>query len=303
MKKQYRWTASDIPDQTGRIAVVTGASAGLGFEAVLQLAKKKATVIMAIRSIERGQRALDRILKCVPDAKLSLQLLDLGSLDSVKKAAKEIKAKHKKLDILINNAGTFMEKGQTKDGFESRFGVNHLGHFAFTLCLLDTIMATPASRIVNVSSVVHHRKNLANFDDLKTPIKKTFKAYGRSKLAGLLFTYELQRRLQGTNTIAVAAHPGISYSEITRYFPRAVVWLSKLVMQSTSQGALPILRAATDPSVLGGQFYGPHKRKQRSGWPKVVTSSQQSYNIDLQKHLWTVSEELTGIKWETRPNS
>jgi len=296
MKKRHRWTINYIPDQSGKTVVVTGANTGLGFEVALHLAKKQAQVILAVRSLERGQKALDKIIKAIPDAKVSLQELDLSSLESVRKAAREIKGNFSNIDILINNAGAITSKGKTTDGFELLFGVNYLGHFLFTNLLLDTLVASPNSRIVNVSSVIHHKAKpqwLAM--DPKDTSLKSMQAYARSKLCNLLFTYELQRRLSGTKTICVAAHPGIAFSEVIRDFPKFVHFIAKLYMAKTEMGALPILCAAVDDSVLGGQYYGPHKRREHKGFPKIVTSSHDSYNLELQKNLWDLSERLINL--------
>jgi len=295
--KKVKWTKNDMPDLTGKIAIVTGANTGLGFETALGLAEKRATVVLAVRSMERGQKAIYKILETVPGASVSLQKLDLGSLESVRVAAEEIKSQFKQIDILINNAGIFSGTGKTVDGFELRFGTNHLGHFALTGLLLDTILATPNARIVTVESVAHKRKKKLSFDDVITEPDKCFPAYGRSKLANLLFTYELQRRLEGANTIAVAAHPGVAYSEIVRSFPKFIVWAARFVMQPTAIGALPTLRAASDPDVSGGQYYGPRGRKERRGYPIVVKSNAMSHDEDLQKKLWEMSEEFSGVSF------
>ena len=293
-----KWTTENIPDMTGKVCIVTGANTGLGYEVTLQLATKGAEIVMAVRSLERGQAAIARIEKAVPNAKISIIKLDLSSLDSIKEATEEIRTMHKKVDIIVNNAGVISKPKQTtRDGFEMNFGVNHLGHFAFTLLLLDIIVATPNSRIVTVSSITHRKaKPALLLNDLDCKGLGTMQLYRRSKFANLLFAYELQRRLQGTNTISVAAHPGIAQSEIVRGFPKIVQKLANLYMQRTSVGALPILRAATDPAILGGQYWGPRGRKEHRGHPTIVTSSDATYDIGLQKLLWLTSEELTNVK-------
>jgi NAD(P)-dependent dehydrogenase (short-subunit alcohol dehydrogenase family) len=295
------WTTADIPDQTGRVAVVTGANTGLGYETAAALAAKGAHVVLAVRNLDKGKDAALRIAQATPGAKVDLQELDLTSLDSVRLAAEQLKSDHDAIDLLINNAGVmFTPKSTTKDGFELQFGTNHLGHFAFTGLLLDRVLAAPGSRVVTVSSVGHRfARQGIRFDDLQWDRDYSrVGAYGQAKLANLLFTYELQRRLAGTQTIATAAHPGGSRTELTRNLPPLVGALTRLVeplFQDPDMGALPSLRAATDPSVLGGQYYGPDGFGEQRGYPKVVSSSAPSHDVDAQRRLWAVSEELTGV--------
>ncbi|OBF46141.1 short-chain dehydrogenase [Mycolicibacterium peregrinum] len=296
-----KWTTAKIPDQKGRTAVVTGANTGLGLETARALAAKGAHVVLAVRNLQKGQDAVDWITHTVPGADLELQRLDLGSLDSVREAADEIRAKHDSIDLLINNAGVmFTPEAKTNDGFELQFGTNHLGHFAFTGLLIDHVLAAPGSRVVTVSSVGHRfARNGIRFDDLQWQRGyNRVGAYGQAKLANLLFTYELQRRLAGTRTIAAAAHPGGSRTELTRNLPPVVGAVTKLVeplFQSADMGALPTLRAATDPDVLGGQYFGPDGFAEQRGYPKVVASSTASHDTTAQHRLWAVSEELTGV--------
>ena len=222
----------------------------------------------------------------------------------MRKAADELRARHDRIDLLINNAGVmYTPKGTTADGFELQFGTNHLGHFALTGLLRDRVLAAAAgSRVVTISSVGHRIRARINFDDLQS--ERTYgriAAYGQSKLANLMFTYELQRRLSGSGaaTIAVAAHPGVSSSELVRNSPLVLRALnavfSPLVNQSAAMGALPTLRAATDTAVLGGQYYGPGGFRELRGHPIVVESSKQSHDADIQRRLWAVSEDLTGV--------
>jgi len=295
-------TTADIPDQTGRTAVVTGANTGLGYETATALAAKGAHVVLAVRNIEKGKAAADLIARAHPGASVAIQELDLTSLDSVRAAADQLRADHDSIDLLINNAGVMMTpKATTKDGFELQFGTNHLGHFALTNLLLDRVLAAPGSRVVTVSSVGHRfARNGIRFDDLQW--ERSYSrvgAYGQAKLANLMFTYELQRRLQGTNTIAVAAHPGGSNTELARNTPAPVRVVFDLVAayvaQSAEMGALPTLRAATDPGVIGGQYYGPDGFGEQRGYPKVVASSAASHDVDAQRKLWAVSEELTSV--------
>ncbi|AHC24007.1 MULTISPECIES: SDR family NAD(P)-dependent oxidoreductase [Mycobacteriaceae] len=292
-----RWTTHHIPDQSGRTAVITGANTGLGFETAKALAEHGAHVVLAVRDTEKGKHAAAQLTGDV-----SVQELDLGSLESVRAAAAELRGAHERIDLLINNAGVMTPpKSTTADGFELQFGTNHLGHFALTGLLLDTLLDTPGSRIVTVSSNGHKMGGAIHFDDLQWERSyNRIGAYAQSKLANLMFTYELQRRLapRGT-TIAVAAHPGTSSTELARHLPslaRPVTELvTKVAAQPAADGALPTLRAATDPGVLGGQYYGPANLAQWRGAPVVVASSDRSYDVALQQRLWTVSEELTGV--------
>jgi NAD(P)-dependent dehydrogenase (short-subunit alcohol dehydrogenase family) len=296
-----KWTTANMPDQTGRTAVVTGANTGLGYETAAALAAKGAHVVLAVRNLDKGKAAADLISRATPDANVAIQELDLTSLDSIRAAADQLRSNHESIDLLINNAGVMMTpKSTTKDGFELQFGTNHLGHFALTNLLLDRVLAVPGSRIVTVSSQGHRFVRGIRFDDLQWERDYgRIRAYGQSKLANLLFTYELQRRLQGTNTIAVAAHPGGSNTELGRNTPALVRSVfdvvGPLLMQSADMGALPTLRAATDPGVLGGQYYGPDGFGEQRGYPKIVASSEASHDTDAQRRLWTVSEELTSV--------
>jgi NAD(P)-dependent dehydrogenase (short-subunit alcohol dehydrogenase family) len=295
-----KWTTADIPDQTGRTAVITGANTGLGYETAKALAAKGAHVVLAVRNLDKGKAAADLITRATPGASVALQELDLTSLDSIRAAADELRAKHDQIDLLINNAGVMTTpKSTTADGFELQFGTNHLGHFALTNLLLDRVVAASGSRVVTVSSVGHRFARGIRFDDLQWERSYSrIRAYGQSKLANLLFTYELQRRLTGTDTIAVAAHPGGSDTELTRHLPNALQFALpalRPLFQSAEMGALPTLRAATDPGVLGGHYYGPDGFAEQRGYPKVVTSGPASHDTDAQRRLWAVSEELTGV--------
>lgn len=292
-----KWTAADIPDQTGRVAVVTGANTGLGYETASALAAKGAHVVLAVRNLDKGKAAATLIGRRTPDAEVSLQELDLGSLSSIQEAAEALKAKYDRIDLLINNAGVMAPKSTTRDGFELQFGTNHLGHFALTGRLLDRLLTTPGSRVVTVSSL-GHRSGRIQFDDLQSERSYSqMRAYGQSKLANLMFTYQLQRQLTGTHTIAAAAHPGSSNSELSRNLPGVVKLAFRPMFQSTEMGALPTLRAATDPAVLGGQYYGPGRLREMRGHPKVVASSDRSHDVEVQRRLWSVSEELTGVSF------
>ncbi|GAA5046226.1 SDR family NAD(P)-dependent oxidoreductase [Nocardia callitridis] len=291
------WTDTRIPDQSGRVAIVTGANTGLGFETARMLAERGATVVMAVRNIEKGKQAAARITGDV-----TVQALDLSSRDSIQSAATDLRALHPRIDLLINNAGVMYPPRQTTaDGFELQFGTNHLGHFALTGLLLDRLLPVPGSRVVTVSSVGHRILADIHFDDLQW--KHSYRrvaAYGQSKLANLMFTYALQRRLAPHDTtIAVAAHPGVSDTELVRNMPAALRGLfsvvAPLLTQKAEMGALPTLRAATDPAVVGGQYYGPRGLGEVRGYPKLVTSSTRSHDEAIQQRLWSVSEELTGV--------
>ena len=294
-----KWTSDDVPGQHGRLAVVTGANTGLGFQTAHVLAARGASVVLAVRDIEKGKHAAARIAATAPGANLTVQPLDLTSLDSIRAAADELRAKHPRIDLLINNAGVmFTPKQTTRDGYELQFGTNHLGHFALTGLLLEQLLPLPGSRVVTVSSLAHRLGARINFDDLQGERSyRRVAAYSQSKLANLLFTYELQRRLSGAGTtIAVAAHPGLANTELARNTPAITAFFYARVMsQPAAMGALPILRAATDPDVLGGQYYGPGGFFAARGYPKLAESSAQSHTPAIQRRLWTVSEELTGV--------
>jgi NAD(P)-dependent dehydrogenase (short-subunit alcohol dehydrogenase family) len=296
------WTADDIPDQHGRLAVVTGANTGLGFETARLLAARGGAVVLAVRDVDKGKHAAARITGAVPGANVTIQRLDLTSLESIRAAAGDLRAQHPKIDLLINNAGVmYTPKQTTHDGFELQFGTNHLGHFALTGLLLEQMLPVPGSRVVTVSSIGHRIRAQINFDDLHS--ERSYNraaAYGQSKLANLMFTYELQRRLSGTaTTIAVAAHPGGANTELARNMPaslRAITnTLSGLLAQSAAMGALPTLRAATDPTARGGHYYGPDGFMRTRGYPTLVESSKRSHDQAIQRRLWATSEELTGI--------
>lgn len=298
------WTTADIPDQTGRVAVVTGANTGLGLETARALAAAGAQVVLAVRDPDKGAAAADDITKGAAGSNLALQRLDLSSLSDIRSAARQLGADYPRIDLLINNAGVmYPPKSLTADGFELQFGTNHLGHFALTGLLLENLTAVPDSRVVTVSSNGHKFRAAIHFDDLQWErgYSRVW-AYAQSKLANLLFTYELQRRLQaaGAETVALAAHPGASGTELMRHItfgPEALTAAALKIAQSPAMGALPSLRAATDPAAQGGQYYGPSGFGEFRGYPKVVRSSKQSHDKVLQQRLWSVSEELTGVRF------
>jgi NAD(P)-dependent dehydrogenase (short-subunit alcohol dehydrogenase family) len=302
---RQRWTAEDIPAQQGRVAVVTGANTGLGLETAKVLAARGATVVLAVRDAAKGAAAARAVSAAATGAEVTVQSLDLSSLDSVRAAAAELLDRWERIDLLINNAGVmWTPKGTTADGFELQFGTNHLGHFALTGLLVDRLRETEGSRIVTVSSVGHRLRADIHFDDLQWERRyDRIAAYGQSKLANLLFTYELQRRLAaaGGPTVALAAHPGGSNTELVRNSPAPVRVanriFSPLYSQSAAQGALPTLRAATDRAAEGGTYYGPDGFQELRGHPVVVASSDRSHDRDVQRRLWAVSEELTGVSF------
>jgi NAD(P)-dependent dehydrogenase (short-subunit alcohol dehydrogenase family) len=307
--KDRDWSSSDIPDQTGRTVIVTGANTGIGYHTAAALAFSGAHVVLAVRNLEKGNAALARIVAAAgrkdTHVDVTLQELDLGSLDSVRQAARALRASYPRIDLLINNAGVmWTPKGVTADGFELQFGTNHLGHFALTGLLLDHLLPVRGSRVVTVSSLGHRLRAAIHFDDLQWEHSYSrVGAYGQSKLANLLFTYELQRRLAdaAAPTVALAAHPGGSNTELARNLPGIFqplnFVLGPILFQSPENGALPTLRAATDPTAAGAQYYGPDGLGEQRGNPKLVKSSGQSHDADLQRRLWSVSEELTGVRF------
>jgi NAD(P)-dependent dehydrogenase (short-subunit alcohol dehydrogenase family) len=299
---QRLWTAADVTDQRGRTAVLTGANSGIGFETAMVLAARGAVTVLACRDVGKGKQAADRISAGSPGAQVTVVQLDLSSLASVRQAADEIRTSHERLDLLVNNAGLMMPpRGTTADGFELQFGTNHLGHFALTGLLVDRMLPVAGSRVVTVSSNAH-RAGRINVADLNWQRGyRRMAAYGQSKLANLMFTYELQRRLAaaGAATIALAAHPGTTKTQLTRYLPAVMQELNNAVGGAFSQGArmgaLPTLRAATDPDARGGDYYGPNGWLQVRGYPVAVRSSARSHDRAMQRWLWAESERLTGV--------
>jgi NAD(P)-dependent dehydrogenase (short-subunit alcohol dehydrogenase family) len=293
-----RWTAADVPDQAGRTAIVTGGNTGLGFQVARVLAGHGARAVIASRDSSKAADAA----AAIPGAETVR--LDLASLASVREAAAELRDRYQKLDLLINNAGVMMTPyARTEDGFELQFGTNHLGPFAFTGLLLDRLTNVPGARIVTVSSVVH-RQGTIDFDDLTSERRYgRSAAYGRSKLANLLFTYELQRRLAAAHAevIALAAHPGYANTQLDRNLPPLMRAATRAVVPFTAQnaemGALPLLRAATDPKARGGEYYGPGGMMGTRGYPRLATSSALSHDEELARRLWAESERLTGVRY------
>ena len=294
------WTAENIPDLTGKIAIVTGANSGIGYETARALALKGAAVILACRDKTKGEAAVRQLAQEFPEAKVELAQLDLSDLASVRRFADEFtRRQDHRLDIIINNAGIMaIPFGRTADGFELQFGTNHLGHFALTGLLLDCIIHTPQARVITVSSG-GHRFGKIDFDNLNG--EKNYdrqRAYAQSKLANLLFTYELQRRFEsaGVDAIAVAAHPGWAATNLQAHW-RMVQVLNPFLGQKPAIGALPTLYAATAPGVHGGDYYGPDGWLELGGYPTKVQSNDDSHDPAVATRLWTVSEELTGVRY------
>lgn len=299
------WTQDHIPDQRGKLAVITGANTGLGLETAKALASHGAAVVLAVRDIDKGKAAMAAITADHPGTEITLQALDLSSLNSVRSAAECLRSSHDRIDLLVNNAGVmYTPRRSTADGFELQFGTNHLGHFAFTGLLLDRMLAVEGSRVITVSSIGHRILSTIDFDDLHCQNGyNRVAAYGRSKLSNLLFTYELQRRLSiaGSATSAYAAHPGASSTELIRNLPAILRSVAEVVLlplvQSAAMGALPTLRAATHPTAVGGQYYGPGGVGEFGGYPVLVESSRRSHDSTLQQQLWTASQDLTGVTY------
>jgi NAD(P)-dependent dehydrogenase (short-subunit alcohol dehydrogenase family) len=309
-KQNHGWTAAAIGDLTGTNAIVTGANSGLGFETVAQLAAHGATVTLAVRDADRGAAAVQRMRTRLPDADLRVGVLDLASLASISAFAEEFAAGHRRLDLLVNNAGVMnLPERRTADGFEMQFGTNHLGHFALTGRLLPLLAAGPDARVVTLSSTVH-RIGRMNFDDLMGAKRyRAWPAYGQSKLANLLFTTELQRRAAAAALPlrAMAAHPGFALTNLQTAGPamrgakassrvsRLTAALTRRIAQPAEWGALPTLYAATMPGLVGNTFVGPDGFGQQHGHPVPVTRSKRAQNTENARRLWTESERLTGV--------
>jgi NAD(P)-dependent dehydrogenase (short-subunit alcohol dehydrogenase family) len=301
------WTATEIPAQSGRVAVVTGANSGLGLIIARELARAGAKVLMACRNTSKGEEARFQIQDVVPSADVSVVSLDLADLASVRAFAAQVGGEHPQLDLLINNAGVMAPpRRTTADGFESQFGTNHLGHFALTGLLLAPLLSAPAPRVVTMSSGLH-RAGTIKFDDLQRERGyNNWLAYGQSKLANLLFCFELERRAEaaGAALKSMAAHPG--YAATNLQFAGPAAWYEKalmavtnvLVAQSAAMGALPALYAATFPDLPGGSFIGPDGFMEQRGHPHIVTAAGKAYDQQAWQRLWDVSEELTGVRYQ-----
>jgi NAD(P)-dependent dehydrogenase (short-subunit alcohol dehydrogenase family) len=304
------WTAADIPDLTGRTAVVTGANSGIGYHTALELARHGARVVLACRDAERGADTMRRVTAEAPEAAVEIGALDLADLASVRGFAEAFAAGHPGLDLLVDNAGVMaVPRRLTADGFELQFGTNHLGHFALTGLLLPRLLARPGARVVVVSSTAH-RVGRIDFADLNRERRyHPWQAYSQSKLANLLFVLELQRRAEaaGVDLLALGAHPGYAATNLQGVGPRMSgrrvygLWVAlgnRVIAQSAAMGALPTLYAATQPDVAGGSYVGPGGLFEQRGYPKLVSMSGAAGDADVARRLWEVSEELTGVRYE-----
>jgi NAD(P)-dependent dehydrogenase (short-subunit alcohol dehydrogenase family) len=294
------WTARDIPDQTGKLAIITGANSGIGYESARALAARRAAVILAVRSPERGERAAEAIRAETPDADLDVAELDLASLASVQRFAERIASARPMVDLLINNAGVMATPyGTTEDGFERQIGINHFGHFALTGRLLGQLLAAPSARVVTVSSGAHRMGRIA-LDDLHSERGyRPFGAYSRSKLANLLFTSELQRRFDaiGAAAIAVAAHPGTAATGLQASLNPVAGLFVRWLGHGQDRGALPTLYAATAPDVQGNDYLGPNGFLEQRGTPTKVSRSAAARDQSAAQRLWELSVEATGVDY------
>ena len=303
-----KWTAADIPNLAGKLAIVTGANSGLGLETTRELARKGAHVILACRSQAKADAAIaELVADGIALERLEFGALDLSDLASVRSFAADIRERHEGLDLLINNAGVMaLPYRQTADGFEMQFGTNHLGHFALTGLLLDRLLVRAGSRVVTVASMAHTIGTI-RFDDLHGARRyQKWLAYGQSKLANLLFSFELQRRLErrSRETIAIAAHPGYANTNLqtagpqmegSRLSERFYAFANRLVAQDAARGALPSLYAATAPNVRGGEYYGPDRVAGMIGHPTRTQALAKAYDRATAERLWQISIEHTGV--------
>ena len=293
-----RWTASDIPDQSGRTILITGANSGLGLRSAEALAGKGARVLLACRNPQKAARALDDVKAKASGPAPEVVPLDLADLDSVRTAAKDVESRTESLDVLMNNAGVMaVPHATTAQGFEMQLGTNHLGHFALAGLLLPLLRAASAPRVISTSSQAH-RTGRMRWDDLQWEKRyERWQAYGQSKLANLLFMRELATRA-GASILSAAAHPGwaATHLQAGEGLTKRVTSLANHVFaQSDAQGALPQLYAATMPDVVGGDYWGPDGLFERAGHPKRVGSTAASNDMADAARLWDVSEQLTGV--------
>jgi len=293
-----KWNLSQYPSQQGKMVIVTGSNSGIGFESALQLAKKDMMVILACRSLDATVRAKNDILQIHPTAQVVPMKLDLSSLNDVRRFADEFQNQFNRLDLLINNAGIMMSPyKETEDGFENQLATNFIGHFALTGLLMKLLLNTPDSRVITLSSLSYKWAPI-NFSDLhfKNGYNKK-KAYGQSKRACLVFAYELNRRLSstGNSTISLAAHPGLSKTNLDRYFPAIIRPLGNLFLQSPKKGALPVLYAALEQELKGGEYIGPDGFQEMRGNPAIVDSDEATKDKEIAARLWMSAEEMTGV--------
>jgi NAD(P)-dependent dehydrogenase (short-subunit alcohol dehydrogenase family) len=298
MVSNNKWNADNIPDQSGRVAIVTGANSGIGYETARVLAHKDADVVMACRSLDKAQAAADQIRAENPRGSVEVVQLDLADFASIRSFVEVFLTKYSRLDLLINNAGVMAlpKRWKTKDGFEMQFGTNHLGHFMLTGLLINTLVKTPGARVVMVSSAGHLVSEI-NFENLNSEQSyNPMEAYGQSKLANLLFAYELQRRFEaaGVDAIAVGAHPGWTDTNLPKHLD-FVSAVTPVLGQSPAMGALPTLYGATAEDVQGGDYFGPRGLFGLGGTPKKARSSRRSHDREAARRLWEVSEQMTGV--------
>jgi NAD(P)-dependent dehydrogenase (short-subunit alcohol dehydrogenase family) len=305
------WTTADIPSQTGKRAIVTGATGGLGYETSLELARAGAEVILTGRSEAKGRTALERIRREVPSAQIRFEAIDLANLKMISRVTKRLLSEGKPIDILVNNAGVMMlpQHETTADGFERQFGTNYLGHFALTAQLLPLLQKSAAPRVVNLSSIAHRRGKIA-FDNLQGErAYRPWPAYEQSKLAMLMFALELQRRsdANGWGLMSNAAHPGFARTDLIANGPGTTGVLSLIssvtkpfLSQSAAAGALPTLLAATAPEAQRGAYYGPNGFQEMKGAPSEARIFPQASDPGVAAKLWDVSEKLTGVQWPAK---
>ena len=305
-----KWVAGQIPSQTGKTALITGANSGIGYQAALELARHGAHVLLGVRSLAKGQAALERLLQEAPGASAEVAELDIASLTSIHDFSRKFVASNRVLDLLINNAGVMAlpTRELTADGFERQFGTNHLGHFALTGLLLPQFRGAPTPRVVTVASLAH-RTGKIEFDNLQGERSYVpWDTYNNSKLANILFARELDRRARaaGSRLTSIPVHPGISKTSIVDNGPgtgskdlkvRVLKVVAPLIMQDDVMGALPTLYAATAPEAKGGEYIGPDGFMEFKGYPKVVQARPQALDEAVAKKLWQVSEELTGVTY------
>jgi NAD(P)-dependent dehydrogenase (short-subunit alcohol dehydrogenase family) len=307
------WTHENVPDQSGRTVVVTGANSGLGYEATKAFARNGAHVVMACRSLNRARSAREEVRAVVTEASIEVMELDLADLASVRSFVDAFERNHSAVHVLCNNAGVMaIPRRETADGFEMQFGVNHLGHFALTGLLLDRLDATSGeTRVVTQSSGLHERGDV-DFDDLQHEEYDRWAAYAQSKLSNLLFAYELDRRLRAANAnvTSVACHPGYAATNLQRRGPEMEgstlrLWALRIanvvLAQSPKQGVLPMLYASTASHVDGGEYVGPGGLMGMRGAPETQRSSDVSYDADRAQRLWQISADLTGVAFDLPP--
>jgi NAD(P)-dependent dehydrogenase (short-subunit alcohol dehydrogenase family) len=311
MEARKRWSEADIPDQRGKTAVVTGANSGIGFRTALELARAGSRVVLTARDREKGARAIVRLQDEVPEAAAEIGVLDLADLASVRRFAQEVLDRHGGIDVLVNNAGVMAvpRRRTTADGFELQLGTNHLGHFALSGLLMPGLAARPGARVVTVGSLMHRIGRIA-FEDLQAERRyDPWSAYARSKLANLLFAFELDRRARDAEVslLSVAAHPGTSATNLQTAGPRLggpTLWtrigaaMMRPIRQPARRGALPSLYAATARDVTGGAYYGPDGPGGTRGFPVRVEPARRALDEETARRLWAVSEELTGVGFE-----